>query len=148
MRFHSVLLLEGKTATGIEVPAEVLTGLGSSKRPAVSVTIKGYTYRSTIASMGGKYMLPVSAEHRAGIGIAAGDEVDVDLELDTAPREVTVPPDFAEALDQEAEAKRFFEGLSYSNQLRHVLAIDQAKTAETRQRRIEKAVSMLREGQV
>ena len=90
-------------------------------------------------------MLPVSAEHRAGIGVAAGDEVDVDLELDTTPREVTVPPDFAQALDQEAEAKRFFEGLSYSNRLRHVLAIDQA---ETRLRRIEKAVSMLREGQV
>ena len=90
-------------------------------------------------------MLPVSAEHRAGIGVAAGDEVDVDLELDTTLREVTVPPDFAQALDQEAEAKRFFEGLSYSNRLRHVLAIDQA---ETRLRRIEKAVSMLREGQV
>lgn len=90
-------------------------------------------------------MLPVSAEHRAGIGVAAGDEVDVDLELDTTLREVTVPPDFAQALDQEAEAKRFFEGLSYSNRLRHVLAIDQA---ETRLRRIQKAVSMLREGQV
>lgn len=90
-------------------------------------------------------MLPVSAEHRAGIGVAAGDEVDVDLELDTTLREVTVPPDFAQALDQEAEAKRFFEGLSYSNRLRHGLAIDQA---ETRLRRIQKAVSMLREGQV
>ena len=146
MRFHSVVRLGGKTATGIPVPAEVVQSLGTSKRPPVRVTINGHTYRSTLASISGEFMLPISAENRTGAGVAAGDEVDVDIELDTEPREVTVPPDFADALDRDADAKRFFEGLSYSKKQRHVLSIEQAKTAETRQRRIDKAVSMLREG--
>lgn len=146
MKFRAILLLAGKTATGVEVPAEVVESLGSSKRPAVRVTINGYTYRSSIASMGGKFMLGVSAENRQGAGVKAGDEVEVEVELDTAPREVNVPPDFVEALAQDAEAKRFFDTLSYSNRLRLVLAIEQAKTAETRQRRIEKTVAGLREG--
>ena len=146
MRFHSVVRLGGKTATGIPVPEEVVTSLGSSKRPPVRVTINGHTYRSTLASRGGQFMLPISAENRASAGVAAGDEVEVDVELDTAPREVTVPPDLAEALEREVDAKRYFEGLSYSQKQRHVLPIEQAKTAETRQRRIDKALSMLREG--
>ena len=91
-------------------------------------------------------MLPISAENRASSGVAAGDEVEVDIELDTAPREVTVPPDLAEALERDVVAKRYFEGLSYSQKQRHVLPIEQAKKAETRQRRIDKALSMLREG--
>jgi hypothetical protein len=148
MKFRSTLLLGGKTATGIEVPPEVVEGLGSGKRPAVSVTIKNYTYRSTVATMGGAFMLPVSAEVRERAGVAAGDEVEVELQLDTAPREVTVPPDFTAALDQGPEARRFFDSLSYSNQLRIVLQIDGARTPETRQRRIEKSVSNLREGRV
>lgn len=146
MRFHSVVQLGGKTATGIPVPEEVVTSLGSSKRPPVRVTINGHTYRSTLASRGGQFMLPISAENRASAGVAAGDEVEVDIELDTEPREVTVPPDLAEALEREVDAKRYFEGLSYSQKQRHVLPIEQAKTAETRQRRIDKALSMLREG--
>ena len=93
MKFHSVVQLGGKTATGIPVPEEVVTSLGSSKRPPVRVTINGHTYRSTLASRGGQFMLPISAENRASAGVAAGDEVEVDIELDTAPREVTVPPD-------------------------------------------------------
>lgn len=147
MRFRGVILLSGRTATGIEVPTEVVAGLGSSKKPPVSVIINGgYTYRSSVASMGGKYMLPISAEHRAGAGVGAGDEVDVELELDTRPREVTVPAELAAALDADPAAKSFFDGLSYSNRLRHVLAIDGAKTAETRERRIAKSVSLFHEG--
>jgi hypothetical protein len=146
MRFHSTVQLGGETATGIPVPAEVVAALGSSKRPAVRVTINGYTYRSTVAPMGGMFMLPLSAEHRTGTGVAAGDTVEVEIELDTVPREVSLPPDFAEAFAQDAEAGRVFEGLSYSHKRQHVLAIEQAKTAETRQRRITKALSMLREG--
>lgn len=145
MKFHSVVQLGGKTATGIPVPEEVVTSLGSSKRPPVRVTINGHTYRSTLAFRGGQFMLPISAENRASAGVAAGDEVEVDIELDTEPREVTVPPDLAEALEREVDAKRYFEGLSYSQKQRHVLPIEQAKTAETRQRRIDKALSMLRE---
>ena len=91
-------------------------------------------------------MLPISAENRSSAGVTAGDEVKVDIELDTAPREVTVPPDLAEALEQDVDAKRHFEGLSYSQKQRHVLPIEQAKTTETRQRRVAKALDMLREG--
>jgi hypothetical protein len=148
MRFQTTLFLGGKTATGMEVPEDVVLALGSGKRPAVRVTINDYTYRSTVAPMSGKYFLPVSAEVREHAGIAAGDELDVSVELDTEPREVTVPPDLVTALDADAEAKRFFDGLSYSNKRRIVLSIEDAKTPETRQRRIEKSVGMLREGRV
>lgn len=146
MRFRTNLLATGKTAAGMVVPAKVVEALGSSKRPPVRVTINGHTYRSSVAVMGGKFMLGVSAEHRKAAGVAAGEVLDVDLELDTQPREVTVPRDFADALDREAEAKRFFDALSYSNRLRHVLSIEDAKTPETRERRIAKSVSTLREG--
>lgn len=148
MRFRATIQLDGKTATGIKVPDTIVAGLGSGKRLAVRVTINGYTYRSTIASMGGEFKLPVSAEVRAGAGVAAGDEVDVDVELDTEPREVAVPPDLSDALAHDADARRFFDGLSYSNKQRIVRSIEDAKTPETRQKRIAKAVGMLREGKV
>ena len=146
MRFQSIVQLGGKTDTGIPVPEEVVSDLGPSKRPPVRVTINGHTYRSTVASRGGEFVLPSSAENREGAGVVAGDEVDVDIELDTEPREVAVPPDFAEALDRDEEASRSFDGLSYSQRQRHVLSIEGAKTSETRQRRIAKAVGELREG--
>ena|SRR6195256_4311178 len=146
MKFRASIELAGKTATGIEVPAAVVAKLGSSKKPAVRVTIKGYTYRSTVASMGGRFMLPISAEVREAAGVAARDKVDVQVELDTAPREVAVPADFSRALTREPAAKRFFEGLSFSNKQRIVIAIEAAKTPETRERRITKSVSSLREG--
>lgn len=146
MKFQGTILLSGKSATGIQVPAAVVEGLGSGKRPAVRVTLNGYTYRSTVAPMGGQFMLPVSAEVRKGAGVAAGDEVEVELELDTEPREVTMPPDFADALDGDGEARRFFDKLSYSHKQQYVLSVEGAKTAETRQKRIANAVSMLRKG--
>lgn len=146
MRFHSTIHPSGKTATGLPIPTEVVESLGSGRKPAVRVTINGYTYRSTVATVDGRFMVGVSAEVREKAGVAAGDEVDVDIELDTEPREVTVPPDLAEALGRDADARRFFEGLSYSNKRRVVMPIEEAKTPETRQRRIDKAVSMLREG--
>ena len=146
MRFRATIELGGKTATGIEVPAEVVDALEAGKRPAVRVTIKGHTYRSTVASMGGRFMLPVSAENRESAGVAADDEVEVGLELDNEPREMAVPVDFAAALKREAKAKNFFDGLSYSKQRWHVLSIERAKTDETRRRRIEKSIAMLRDG--
>jgi hypothetical protein len=146
MRFHTTILQNDKTATGIRVPDEIVAALGTSKRPAVRVTINGYTYRNSVAVVGGVFMVGVSAEVRKGAGVAGGDEVDVDIELDTEPREVAVPPDFADALAGDADARRSFDRLSYSHKRRHVLAIADAKTAETRQRRIDKAISMLREG--
>ena len=146
MKFRATILLAGKTATGFEVPAAVVAKLGSSKKPAVRVTIKSYTYRSTVATMGGRFMLPISAQVREAAGVAARDKVDVEVELDTAPREVSVPADFSRALNREPTAKRFFEGLSFSNKQRIVIAIESAKTPETRERRITKSVSSLREG--
>jgi hypothetical protein len=146
MRFRTTILQGGKTATGIQVPDEVVEALGSGRRPAVKVTINGYTSRSTVAVVGGRYMVGVSAENRAGAGVAGGDEVDVDMELDTAPREVAVPPDLAAALDAEPAARRTFDGLSYSNKSWHVLQVTGAKTEETRQRRIAKSVDVLKQG--
>lgn len=144
MRFPATVELNGKTVTGIEVPPDVVEALGSGKRPAVTVTINGHTYRSTVAPMGGRSMLPLSAENREAAGVAAGDEVDVDVELDTQPREVEVPADFQDALDEDAQARAAWERLSYSHKRQHVLAIEGAKAAETRQRRIGKALAMLR----
>jgi hypothetical protein len=144
MNFTTVLQLNGKTATGIEVPDTVVAELGSSKRPAVVVTINGYSYRSTVARMGGVFMLPVSAEVRARAGVAAGEEVDVRVELDTEPRTVTVPADLAAALDTDAALRPVWDALSYTLQREHAQAIEGAKAADTRQRRIDKAIAMLR----
>jgi hypothetical protein len=146
MRFQAVVELGGKTATGIEIPPEVVEGLGSGKRPPVRVTINGHTYRSTVAVMGGRFMVGVSAENREAAGVSAGDEVDVDLELDTGTREVAVPPDLAKALSRDREAQAFFDGLSYSQKRWYVLPIEGAKKPETRERRVGKAVDMLRAG--
>ena len=135
-----------KTATGIEVPEAVVVALGRGRRPPVRVTVAGHSYRSTVTPMSGRYMVSLSAENRAASGVSGGDEVEVDIVLDTEPREVTVPADLAEALDAEPEARRFFDGLSYSNRSRHVLSIEGAKTAETRQRRIAKSVALFLDG--
>jgi bifunctional DNA-binding transcriptional regulator/antitoxin component of YhaV-PrlF toxin-antitoxin module len=143
MRFHATLELHGKTATGIEVPTEVVTGLGSHKKPPVTVTINGYTYPSTIATMGGRFLIPVSADVRKHAGVAAGDELDVDVELDEQPREVTVPDDLAAALDAEPAARAAFDALTHSNKRAHVLSVEGAKAADTRTRRILKIVQSL-----
>lgn len=146
MTFRTVVELGGKTATGFRVPDEVVAGLGPGRRPAVIVRIGSHTYRSTVAVMDGVFMLPLSAENREAAGVAAGDEVEVTVEADTAPREVTVPDDFAAALDADPEARRTFDALSYSNKRFHVEPIVGAKAEETRRRRIEKSIGILHEG--
>jgi hypothetical protein len=146
VRFHTTILQAGKTATGIQIPDEVVEALGSGRRPAVMVTISGYTYRSTVAVVNGVFMVGVSADNRAAAGVKGGDEVDVEVKLDSAPREIAVPADFAAALDAEPAARRTFDSLSYSNQSFHVLPIAGAKSDATRQRRIAKSVAVLREG--
>ncbi|HEV2027465.1 MAG TPA: YdeI/OmpD-associated family protein [Candidatus Dormibacteraeota bacterium] len=146
MRFRAKILQSGKTAAGIDVPAKVVAALGSSKRPPVRATINGFTYRTSVASMGGKFMVGVPPEFREGAGVAAGDVVDIDLEVDTEPREVSIPPDFAAALNRDSKAKQFFETVNYSNKRRLVTAIEAIKSHEARQRRIEKTVEQLREG--
>jgi bifunctional DNA-binding transcriptional regulator/antitoxin component of YhaV-PrlF toxin-antitoxin module len=146
MRFRTTVELHGRTATGMPVPAEVVEALGAGKKPPVRVTIDGHTYRSSVGSRGGVYLLPLSAENRAAAGLAAGDEVEVDVELDDAPREVTVPDDLRAALATDDAARTAFEALPYSHRQRHVLAIEDAKTPETRARRIDKALELLRAG--
>lgn len=143
MVFSAVLELHGKTATGIEVPASVVEALGSGKKPKVVVTINGYSYRSTVAVYGGVYMLPVAAENRVGAGIEAGQTIEIDLTLDTQPREVTVPDDLAAAMDAAPGARAKFESLSYSNKKEHVVQVESAKTQETRERRIAKVLQSL-----
>ena len=144
--FRTTISAAGKTATGIIVPDALVAKLGTSKRPAVRVTINDHAYRSTIATMGAKFMVGVSAEQRAKAGVKAGDTVDVTLELDLAPREVAVPADLARALALDAKASGFFDTISYSNKRWYVLWIESAKKAETRDARVTKSVEMLREG--
>ncbi len=139
-----VMQAEGMNATGIVVPDEVVDKLGAGRKPKVSVTLKAYTYRSTVAVMGGKYMLPLAKEHRDAAGVKGGDKVEVSLELDTAPREVEVPKDFAAAL-KKAGLTRDFAALAFTHRKEHVRAIEEAKAPETRTRRIEKAVAMVAE---
>jgi hypothetical protein len=133
---------------GFEIPPEVVEGLGAGKRPPVLVTINGYTYRNTVAVYGGVYMVGVSAENRGQAKVKGGDEVDVDLELDTAPREVEVPPELQAALDADPAAKATFEKLSYSNKSWHALQVTGTNNPETRARRIEKNLAALRAGKV
>ena len=144
MRFRTKVLLSGKTATGVEVPAKVVEGLGSTKRPLVRVTINGYTYRSAIAVMGGTYMLGISDEVRRNAHVAAGDNVDIDIELDTQARDVEVPPELAKALAKDAKARKYFESLSYSGKYRLAGPIANGKTPETRERNLAKAMEQLR----
>ena len=142
------MLTAGKTALGFEIPPEVVESLGAGKRPPVRVTINGYTYRNTVAVYGGVFMIGVSAENRAKAGVGGGDVVDVDLELDTAPREIDVPPELQAALDADPTAKATFEGLSYSNKSWHALRVTGTNNPETRARRIEKSIAALREGHI
>ena len=146
VRFRATIELGGKSATGIRVPEDVVSSFGAGRRVKVRVTIGDYTYRTTVGPYGGAYMLPLSAEHRQAAGVAAGDEVDVDLDLDDAPREVTVPPDLAAALAADPQASAFFDGLSYTRRRWFVLRVEEAKKAETRERRVATSMEMLREG--
>ncbi len=145
MRFETTMFLSGNN-TGIEVPPEVVESFGAGKRPPVVVTVNGFEYRSTIAPMGGMFLIPFSSDKRAATGIRGGDPIVVDLELDTAPRTVDVPDDLAAALDATPGAREAWERLSPSHKKAHVTAIEGAKAAETRQRRIDKAIEALTGG--
>ena len=128
------------------MPAEIVAALGPGKRPAVRVTINGYTYRSTIAAYSGAFMLPVAAEVRTGAGIAAGERITVTVEADDAPREVAVPDDLTAALRKAKDAKAFFDSLAYSHRKEYVRWIEEAKKPETRATRVDKCVEMLKAG--
>ena len=144
MEFRTTVTLGGKTATGLQVPDEVVTALGAGKRPPVVVTVGGHTYRSTIAPMGGAFWIPLAAEHREAAGLTAGDEVDVVVEHDPSPREVALPDDLAAAFDDDVRA--FFDGLAPSHRKEWVRWVEEAKKPETRAARVEKTVHSLRAG--
>lgn len=142
--FRTTLLKDDTLdATGIVVPPEVVAALGSSKRPPVLVTVGDHSYRSTVASMGGMYLIPFAQEHRARTGLAPGAAIEVTLELDTAPRTVEVPADLAAALAARPGAREAFDRLAYSTRKEHVRQVETAKAAETRARRIERIVGGL-----
>ncbi len=143
IRFRTVIEGSGKNNTGIVVPAEVVTALGHGRRPPVRVGLNGHTYRSTVAVMGGRSLISLSAENRTKAGVGAGDEVEVEVTLDLEPRVVDVPEDLARALAGAGDARAFFDGLSPSQKSWHVLQVEGAKTPETRERRIAKSVSLL-----
>jgi hypothetical protein len=132
--------------TGIVIPEAAIEQLGAGRRPAVHVEVNGYTYRSTVAVMGGRYLVGVSAVVRDATGLQAGDPVRVALTVATTPREVDMPQALAEALAGDDEARAFFATLSNSLQRYHADTINAAKTEETRQRRVQKALALFREG--
>ncbi len=139
--FQTTLFQAGNN-TGIVVPPEIIEALGAGKKPLVRLTVNGYSYRSAVAVMGGKYMVSFSSEHRKASGIAGGDAITVDIVVDDAPREVEVPEDFATALDA-AGLRARFDALAPSHRKEHVRAITEAKAADTRARRIVKAIEKL-----
>lgn len=147
LRFHTILhQAEGMNATGVIVPDEILARLGKGKRPPVRISIIGYEYRSTVGIMGGKAMVGVSAAIRKETGLAGGDEIDVEISLDETPRQVDLPDDFRAALDAHPGTRTFFDNLSNSLQRYHNDTINAAKTDETRQRRIDKAIALFQAG--
>jgi hypothetical protein len=143
-RFETVLGAEDG-GVFIEVPLDVPVVFGRARAP-VRGTINGHPFRSTVAVYGGRYYLPVRRELREAAGVAAGDAVVVELEADEQPRTVDPPPDLAEALAADPEAGAAFAGLSFTHQREYVEWVTGAKRNETRRRRVEQAVAMLRDG--
>jgi hypothetical protein len=139
--FRTTLLQNGNNV-GIEIPEDILLGFGAGKRVPVTVTLNGYTYGSTVAVMGGRYLVGVSAEHRAAAGVAGGEQYDVTVVHDSAPRTVTVPDDLAAALADGGVSDQF-DQLAYSYRKEHVRGVEDAKTPATRERRIAKVVAGL-----
>ena len=129
---------------GLEIPPEVVEALGGGKRPAVIITINGHSWKSRVAIIRGRYLLGLSHANRQAAGVVTGEEVEVEVEFDAEPRVVAEPADFARALDADPVARTAYDRLAYSHRREHVRAIESAKKPETRARRIEKALAMLR----
>ena len=143
LKFSTSLLQAGKTATGIKIPEEIIEKLGGGKKPLVKVTINNFTYRSAVAVMGGAYMVGVNAENRESANVKGGDKINVTIELDTEERIVEVPAEFQKQLTKNAAAKKMFDTLSNSKKKALIIPIANAKTDETRNRNIEKAMGAL-----
>jgi hypothetical protein len=145
MKFKTKIVQQGNN-TGIHVPDKVIESLGAGKKPPVVITLNGYTYRNTVAVMGGKFMVSLSADNRKKAEVAGGDELEVTIVLDKEPRTVEIPDDLGKALAKNKKASAAFDGLAPSRKKAMVFSILEAKAPETRIRRIEKAISNLLEG--
>lgn len=139
--FTTTLLQLGSNV-GIEVPEDVVLDFGAGKRVPVIVTIAGYSYPSTTAVMGGKFLLPLAKEHREACGVSGGETHEVTLTHDTSSRLTPVPDDLAEALEA-AEVRTAFDALAPSRRKEHVRQVESAKAETTRARRIAKIVDSL-----
>lgn len=143
--FETTVTANGNN-TGIVVPDEAIEKLAAGKRPPVLVNLNGYEYRNTVGVMAGRHMVSISAAVRKATGLKGGDPVCVTLTVADTPREVEVPADFAAALAADDRAQAFFGKLSDSLRRYHVDNINAAKSAETRQRRIDKAIALFLDG--
>ncbi len=143
LKFSTILLQAGKTATGIKIPADIIEKLGGGKKPLVKITVNGFTYRSAVAVMGGAYMVGVNAGNREPAKVKGGEKIEVTIELDTEERTVEIPADFLKALNRNSATKKKFEALSNSRKKALTLPIASGKTEETRNRNIEKAMNSL-----
>lgn len=145
MKFKTKILQSGNN-TGIEVPETVITALNTGKKPPVVVTLNNYTYRNTVAVMGGKYLIALSAEHRKNANVKGGDELEVDIQLDTEPRITELPKDFKILLDKNKKASDFYERQPPSGKKKILTLIESAKSGETRSRRMAGIITSLEQG--
>jgi hypothetical protein len=143
LKFKAILLQSGKTATGIEIPRQIVEKLNAGKKPLVKITVNNFTYRSAIAVMGGVFMVAVNAENRESAKIKAGDKIEIAIELDNEERVIELPSEFQKVLNKNLSAKNFFDTLSNSKKKALIIPITNAKTDETRNRNIEKAMNVL-----
>lgn len=144
MKFQAKVIPSGN-ATGVEIPEDVVRALGPQARPLVTISINGHTWRSRVAAMRGQRLIGISAANRAAAGVSEGDMIEIDVEIDDAPRVVAEPDDLAAALNHHPQARAAFDRLPFSLRKKHIDAIEQAKSAEVRQRRIQKLVETLQE---
>ena len=144
MSTFTTTLLQNGNNVGIEIPDDVVAELGGKRVPVVITLPGGYSYRSTTAVMGGKNLVGVNSEHRAASGVGGGQVVQITMVRDDAPREVEVPPALAAALAADPVATAAWEKLASSHRKEHARAITEAKADETRDRRVAKAIAMLR----
>ena len=142
MKFKTKIVQTGNN-TGIVVSEKILNELSGGKKPLVIVTLNNYTYRSAVGKMGDKFMISLSAENRKNAGVQGGDIVEIKLELDTEPRTIEIPMDLQKALDKNKTAKMNFKQLSPSKKKAIVISINEAKTEETKMKRIDKALEQL-----
>jgi Bacteriocin-protection, YdeI or OmpD-Associated/Domain of unknown function (DUF1905) len=146
IEFRAQLQPRGPAAAVVLDDDQVAAVGEGARRFPVAATVNGYHWRTTVSRMGGEFLLGLSREVRQRAGAEAGDEVDVAIELDTAPRTVEVPEALAAALAADPQAKTAFDGLAVSHRKEYARWVDEAKREETRQRRVQQAVEMLRAG--